>query len=47
MGRLQDLGITVDKRLFQQLVLFETLRTCMYHHARTHYPHAFSYHPVA
>lgn len=46
IGRLQDLGLTVERRLFHQLVLFEVMRTCMYHHIKKHYPNAFSFYPV-
>lgn len=46
LSRLQELGITVDTRTFQQLVLFEVMRSTMYHHIKRHYPTAFTFHPV-
>lgn len=46
ISRLQELGLTVEKSLFHQLVLFEVLRSHMYHYMKKHHPHAFSFHPV-
>lgn len=46
LTRLQELGITVDTPTFQQLVLFEVMRSTMYHHIQRHYPTAFTFHPV-
>jgi len=45
-SRLQDLGVIVDKHSFFQMVMFEVLRTRMYHHIKKHYPNSFSYNPV-
>jgi hypothetical protein len=46
LTRLQELGITVDPKTFQQLVLFEVMRSTMYHHIQRHYPTTFTFHPV-
>lgn len=46
IGRLQELGLTVKKNVFHQLVLFEVMRSCMYHYIKKHHPNAFSFHPV-
>lgn len=46
ISRLQELGLTVEKHLFHQLVLFEVMRSCMYHYMKKHHPNAFSFHPV-
>lgn len=46
ISRLQELGLTVKKNLFHQLVLFEVMRSCMYHYIKKHHPNAFSFHPV-
>lgn len=46
ISRLQELGLTVEKQLFHQLVLFEVMRSCMYHYMKKHHPNAFSFHPV-
>ncbi len=46
ISRLQELGLTVEKPLFHQLVLFEVMRSCMFHYMKKHHPNAFSFHPI-